>query len=129
MLLYILYTKRFGLFQGEKYSNRNKLSLLAGFVLVEKIAGKKLASNMLLGLKIISSPLKMRGYYGVRWGRLKKPVGPGQQFFSRHKNDPLKTETRRRAWAPQRSPLKSECYRSPFYRFDTKIEKYLVVID
>ena len=58
MLLYILYTKRFGLFQGEKYSNRNKLSLLAGFVLVEKIAGKKLASNMLLGLKIISSPLK-----------------------------------------------------------------------
>ena len=62
MLLYILYTKRFGLFQGEKYSNRNKLSLLAGFVLVEKIAGKKLASNMLLGLKIISSPLKMRGY-------------------------------------------------------------------
>ena len=82
MLLYILYTKRFGLFQGEKYSNRNKLSLLAGFVLVEKIAGKKLASNMLLGLKIISFSLKMRGYYGVRWGRLKKPVGPGQQFFS-----------------------------------------------
>ena len=82
MLLYILYTKRFGLFQGEKYSNRNKLSLLAGFVLVEKIAGKKLASNMLLDLKIISSPLKMRGYYGVRWGRLMRTVGPGQQFFS-----------------------------------------------
>ena len=33
--------KRFALFQGEKYSNRNKLSLLAGFVLVEKIAGKE----------------------------------------------------------------------------------------
>ena len=32
---------RFALFQGEKYSNRNKLSLLAGFVLVEKIAGKE----------------------------------------------------------------------------------------
>ena len=30
-------------------------------------------------------------------------------IFFRHKNDPLKTETRRRAWAPQRSPLKSEC--------------------
>ena len=58
MLLYILYTKRFGLFQGEKYSNRNKLSLLAGFVLVEKIAGKKLASNMLLDLKINSPFLK-----------------------------------------------------------------------
>ena len=41
MLLYIHYTKRFALFQGEKYSNRNKLSLLAGFVLVEKIAGKE----------------------------------------------------------------------------------------
>ena len=74
-----------------------------------KLLAKKLASNMLLGLKIISSPSKMRGCRGVRWGRHKRPVGPGQQFFSRHKNDPLKTETRRRAWAPQRSPLKSEC--------------------
>jgi len=41
MLLHIYYTKRFALFQGEKYSNRNKLSLLAGVVLVEKIAGKE----------------------------------------------------------------------------------------
>ena len=51
--------------------------------------------------------LEMRGCYGVLWGRLEIPVeipvGPGQQFFSGHKNDPLKTETRRRARAPQRS--------------------------
>ena len=111
MLLYIHYTKRFALFQGEKYSNRNKLSLLAGFVLVEKIAGKETRQQHVARFEDHLFPSKMRGYYGVRWGRLKKPVGPGQQFFPRHKNDPLKTETRRRAWAPQRSPLKSEFYR------------------
>ena len=77
-----------------------------------KLLAKKLASSMLPGLKINFSPWKMRGYYGVRWRRLKKPVGPGQQFFPDTKmtlKTPRLAETRRRAWAPQRSPLKSEC--------------------
>ena len=40
-ILYIVYTKRFGVFRGRNTRTENKLSLLAGFVLVEKIAGKE----------------------------------------------------------------------------------------
>jgi hypothetical protein len=55
--------------------------LLAGFVLVEKIAGKETRQQHVARFEDQLFPLKMRGYYGVRWRRLKKPVGPGQQFF------------------------------------------------
>ena len=118
MLLYIhytWYTKRFALFQGEKYSNRNNVSLLARFLLAGKIAGKESRQQHVAVAENNSPSLKKARMLrcAVRWGRLKRPVGPGQQFFSRHKNDPLKTETRRRAWAPQRSPLKSECLGVP----------------
>ena len=110
MLLYIfLYEKIRAFSGGEILEPKTNSRCWRDLFSSRKLLAKKLASNMLLGLKIIFSPSKKRGCCGVRWGRLKRPVGPGQQFFSRHKNYPLKTETRRRAWAPQRSPLKSEC--------------------
>ena len=110
MLLYIfLYEKIRAFSGGEILEPKTNSRCWRDLFSSRKLLAKKLASNMLLGLKIIFSPSKKRGCCGGRWGRLKRPVGLGQQFFSRHKNYPLKTETRRRAWAPQRSPLKSEC--------------------
>ena len=72
-----------------------------------KLLAKKLASNMLPGLKINFYPWKMRGYYGVRWRRLKKPVGPGQQFFQTQKW-PFKNRDPPTVWTSKQSPLKSE---------------------
>ena len=108
MLLYIHYTKRFALFQGEKYSNRNKLSLLAGFVLVEKIAGKETRQQHVARFEDHLFPLKNAKILRCAVGKAQETGWSWPAIFSRHKNDPLKTETRRRAWAPQRSPLKSD---------------------
>ena len=132
MLLYIfLYEKIRAFSGGEILEPKTNSRCWRDLFSSRKLLTKKLASNMLLGLKIIFSPSKKRGCCGVRWGRLKRPVGPGQQFFPDTKmtlKTPRLAETRRRAWAPQRSPLKSEFLRSPFYRFDPKMRKYFLQI-
>ena len=91
-------------FSWEIYSNRNNLSLLAGFVLVEKIAGKETRQQHVARFEDQLFPLKNARILWCAVEEAQKTGWTWPAIFSRHKNDPLNTETRRLP-GPQSSSL------------------------
>ena len=101
--------KRFALFQGEKYSNRKQTLVAGGICSRRENCWQETRQQHVARFEDHLFPLKKARMLRCAVGETQETGWSWPAIFSRHKNDPLKTETRRRAWAPQQSPLKSEC--------------------
>ena len=82
MLLYILLYEKIRAFSGGEILEPKQTLVAGGICSRRENCWQETRQQHVARFEDHLFSLEMRGYYGVRWGRLKKPVGPGQQFFS-----------------------------------------------